>query len=63
MAGNGSSGMVMGHSAAFQTGIGPLDVRRPKVPRPGHHMPAEKKVRFTSSILPKWARRSKSLDA
>jgi len=26
-------------------------------------MPAERKVRFTSNILPKWARRSKSLDA
>ena len=26
-------------------------------------MPVEAKIRFTSSILPKWARRSKSLDA
>jgi hypothetical protein len=25
--------------------------------------PAEEKIRFSSSILPKWARRSRSLDA
>ena len=26
-------------------------------------LPVEAKIRFTSNILPKWARRSKSLDA
>ncbi len=44
-----------------QTGIGPLSVRRPKVRDRAED--AEKKVRFTSRILPKWARRSTSLDA
>jgi len=29
----------------------------------GTDVPAEKRVRFTSCILPKWARRSRSLDA
>jgi len=52
-----------GPQRSIQTGIGPLDVRRPKVRDRATDMPAEKKVRFTSSILPKWARRSKSLDA
>ena len=45
-----------------QTGVGALDVRRPKV----HDRaagPADEKVRFSSAILPKWARRSRSLDA
>ncbi len=26
-------------------------------------LPAEKRIRFTSTILPRWARRSRSLDA
>ena len=46
-----------------QTGIGALDVQRPKVrDRLANSDPASK-VRFTSNILPKWARRSVSLDA
>jgi len=52
-----------GPERSIQTGIGALDVQRPKVRDRATDMPAEKKVRFTSNILPKWARRSKSLDA
>ena len=52
-----------GPERSIQTGIGALDVRRPKVRDRATDMPAERKVRFTSNILPKWARRSKSLDA
>jgi len=44
---------------ALQTGVGPVEVRRAKVRDRGD----EDKIRFTSSILPKWARRTKSLDA
>jgi len=47
---------------AIQTGVGPVDVRRAKV-RDRGDVGAEEKIRFTSSILPKWARRTKSLDA
>ena len=48
---------------SIQTGIGALDVRRPKVRDRAVDVTDEKKIRFTSTILPKWARRSKSLDA
>lgn len=52
-----------GPERQIQTGIGPLDVQRPKVrDRIATADPAEK-IRFTSNILPKWARRSVSLDA
>jgi len=52
-----------GPERQIQTGIGALDVRRPKVrDRLATSDPATK-VRFTSNILPKWARRSVSLDA
>ena len=47
----------------IQTGIGALDLRRPKVRDRAADVPDEKKIRFTSAILPRWARRSKSLDA
>ena len=47
----------------IQTGIGALDVRRPKVRDRGADVADEKKIRFTSAILPKWAQRSKSLNA
>jgi transposase-like protein len=46
-----------------QTGIGALEVRRPKVRDRAEGVPAEKRIRFSSGILPRWARRSKSLDA
>jgi len=51
-----------GPERSIQTGIGALDVRRPKV-RDRAAAPDDEKVRFTSGILPKWARRSRSLDA
>jgi len=46
---------------AIQTGIGPVDVRKPKARDRGAAEGA--RIRFTSNILPKWARRTKSLDA
>ena len=52
-----------GPERSILTGIGALDVQRPKVRDRATDQPAEKKIRFTSSILPKWARRSRSLDA
>ncbi|ULB09955.1 IS256 family transposase [Cereibacter azotoformans] len=51
-----------GPEREIQTGIGPIPVQRPKV-RDRADVPAEEKIRFSSAILPKWARRSKSLDA
>jgi transposase-like protein len=52
-----------GPERKIQTGIGALDVQRPKVrDRMATTDPAER-IRFTSNILPKWARRSVSLDA
>lgn len=45
-----------GPMRSIQTGIGALDVRRPKV-RDRAVGPDEEKIRFTSAILPKWARR------
>src|SRR5438477_1958096 len=51
-----------GPHRAIQTGIGPVEVRRAKVRDRGEVGP-EEKIRFTSSILPKWARRTKTLDA
>ena len=52
-----------GPERQIQTGIGALDVQRPKVrDRLANADPAAK-ARFTSNILPKWARRSVSLDA
>jgi putative transposase len=51
-----------GPHRAIQTGVGPVEVRRGKV-RDRGEVGAEEKIRFTSSILPKWARRTKSLGA
>ena len=51
-----------GPQRAIQTGVGPIEVRRAKV-RDRADVAAEEKIRFTSSILPKWTRRTKSLDA
>ncbi len=50
-----------GPEREIQTGIGPLAVRRPKIR--DRAADAEKTVRFASRILPRWARRSTSLDA
>jgi hypothetical protein len=52
-----------GPERSIQTGIGALDVQRPKVRDRTTDVPTEKRVRFTSAILPKWTRRSRSLDA
>jgi transposase-like protein len=46
---------------SIQTGIGPVDVQKPKARDRGAAEGA--RIRFTSNILPKWARRTKSLDA
>ena len=51
-----------GPDRTIQTGVGPVEVRRAKV-RDRGDVGTEEKIRFTSSILPKWARRTKSLDA
>ncbi len=50
-----------GPERVIQTGVGPAPVRRPKVRDrdPGSSEPA----RFSSAILPRWARRTRSLDA
>src|SRR5664279_3984991 len=46
----------------IQTGIGPVEVQKPKA-RDRAALVAGERIRFTSAILPKWARRTKSLDA
>ena len=46
---------------AIQTGIGPIEVQRPKAR--DRAAASGERIRFTSNILPKWARRTKSLDA
>jgi transposase-like protein len=43
----------------IQTGIGPVDVQQPRVRDRGDG----EKIRFSPAILPRYARRSKSLDA
>jgi len=52
-----------GPERSIQTGIGALDVRRPKVRDRAADVPTEEKIRFSSAILPRWARRSKRLEA
>lgn len=52
-----------GPERQIQTGIGPLEVQRPKVRDRAATNTPDTKIRFTSNILPKWARRSVSLDA
>ena len=52
-----------GPERQIQTGIGPLDVQRPKVRDRAATDTPDTRIRFTSNILPKWARRSVSLDA
>ena len=51
-----------GPDRTIQTGVGPVEVRRAKV-RDRGDVGTEAKIRFSSAILPKWARRTKSLDA
>lgn len=52
-----------GPERLVQTGIGAIDIRRPKVRDRASDQPEDGRARFTSNILPRWARRSKSLDA
>ena len=51
-----------GPQRTIQTGVGAVEVRRAKV-RDRGEVGAADKIRFTSAILPKWARRTRSLDA
>jgi transposase-like protein len=51
-----------GPERALQTGIGPVAVRRVKVRDRGAGTTGER-IRFTSALLPRWARRTTSLDA
>src|SRR5215213_8835098 len=46
-----------------QTGIGPVAVRRAKLRDRGAGTGGGERIRFTSAILPRWARRTRSLDA
>jgi len=52
-----------GHDPArpIQTGIGSVEVKKPKA-RDRGATAAEDRIRYFSAILPKWARRTKSLD-
>jgi transposase-like protein len=50
-----------GPERTIQTGIGPVEVSRVKIRDRG--AAGADRIRFTSAILPKWARRTKSLDA
>jgi hypothetical protein len=51
-----------GPERTIQTGIGPVEVRRVKV-RDRAPAGSGERVRFTSRILPRWARRTSSLAA
>jgi putative transposase len=51
-----------GPERQVQTGIGPVAVRRVKL-RDRSPGTAAERIRFTSAILPRWARRTPSLDA
>jgi len=51
-----------GPSRTIQTGIGPVEVARAKV-RDRGAAGAGDRIRFSSALLPLWARRTKSLDA
>jgi putative transposase len=54
-----------GPERLIQTGIGPVPVRRVKLRDRGAGEDAgdSERIRFTSAILPRWARRTRSLDA
>src|SRR4051794_41390501 len=51
-----------GPERLVQTGIGPVPVRRVKLRDRGTG-PEGERIRFTSALLPRWARRSRSLEA
>jgi transposase-like protein len=51
-----------GPERAVQTGIGPVPVARVRIRDRGATSPDER-IRFSSALLPRWARRTRSLDA
>lgn len=52
-----------GPERTIQTGIGPVPLQRAKLRDRGTDAAAGERISFTSAILPKWARRTKSLEA
>jgi putative transposase len=52
----------LGPERLVQTGIGPVPVQRVKLRDRGAG-PEGKRIRFSSALLPRWARRTPSLDA
>jgi transposase-like protein len=52
----------LGPERLVQTGIGPVPVRRVKLRDRGASLEGER-IRFSSALLPRWARRTPSLDA
>jgi putative transposase len=52
----------LGPERLMQTGIGPVPVRRVKLRDRGASLEGER-IRFSSALLPRWARRTPSLDA
>jgi putative transposase len=52
-----------GPERLVQTGIGPVPVRPVKLRDRGAGENGAERIRFTSAILPRWARRTRSLDA
>lgn len=52
-----------GPERMIQTGIGPVSVNRVKLRDRAAEVSGDDRITFTSAILPKWARRTKSLDA
>ena len=52
-----------GPERLVQTGIGPVEVQRVKLRDRGAGADDAERIRFTSAILPRWARRTRSLDA
>ena len=52
-----------GPERPVQTGIGPVAVQRVRLRDRGGDEAGAERIRFTSAILPRWARRTRSLDA
>ncbi len=52
-----------GPERQVQTGIGPVEVQRVKLRDRAAGEAGAERIRFTSAILPRWARRTRSLDA
>ncbi len=52
-----------GPERLVQTGIGPVAVQRAKLRDRGAGEAGTDRIRFTSALLPRWARRTRSLDA